>query len=533
MGMNRQQRKAAEKKAKKTPVTTSAHYPKAELERLNSIVDKAIVLIERQQFLAASELLLQVIKIKPDHLDALSNMAMVAKNLENYDAAINLFESIKKIYPNILEINIYLASIYSHMGDRDKFFEILEPYKIKLARNAFYHHSVGLTYSYFGEKEPCKASFKKACELEPDNYQYLYSYFVTADHTPEEKDTFSLDLIKRLESRVDDIVNRKDKIYAYYTLFNVYHKWGAYDKAFDFLTKGSQLQRQSSGYIHEDSMARIRKIPQYFTEDFYKENVIQHSDTTTNAPTPVFIMGMPRSGTTLLEQILCAHPEITGIGEDPFLDKRIPSSLSFPERNGLACPISKLKDQKSKLTAEKLGTLYIEHIKKRSGGQKFIINKSIGTLHIAGALPLIIPSCKIIHIRRNPMDACLSMYTKLFVGGGIQYTYNLEELGECYQNSMNVAEHWEHVLSNYVHTVEYEKLVNNPSEEIGKILDFLGTDWDDNCLNFYKSKQHVRTASSNQVREQINTKSIQRWRSYAKHLDPLINNLGEYAPNDA
>ena len=491
---------------------------------IEEAVHQAKILIDEQKYLPASEILMRVIKKKPDHLEALVKMSTVAERLENYEGALKLFTSIEKIYPNLTELKLCIANMYLKQGDAQKFFALLKPYKSYFEGNGHYYHYLGLAHLLEGEKKEAFFNLKKACEIEPDNVGFIYNYISQAGKKIKEDDHFELSLIAYLEENLSTLKNGHWKTLGYYTLFNHYHNQKEYQKAFKYLNKGAQLRRNNLPYPREKTISNLASIPSYFDADFFEEYNDKTIDATDD-PSPVFILGMPRSGTTLLEQILHSHPDIAGIGEDMSFEKDIFDNLNLKDRHGISFPLKKFPNQPTNRSLDKIGKGYIKHIRNLEPHSKYIVNKSVGMFMFAGLPPYCLPKAKIIIIRRNPIDCCLSIYSKHFQGSGHRYSNDLSDLGEYYNIAMKIMDHWVETLPLPIYEIQYEDLVEKTEEKSREIIKFLNLPWNASCLEFYNTKKHVKTASVTQVRKPVYTSSMERWRVYENELQPLIEAL--------
>lgn len=242
--------------------------------------------------------------------------------------------------------------------------------------------------------------------------------------------------------------------------------------------------------------------------------------------TPVFILGMPRSGTTLTEQILSSHSEVFGAGELPDLLQLANAPLLLADSQGYPKPLQSL----SKDLLSSLGNQYIERTKNHAPAATHITDKMPANFFCVGLIHLMLPNAKIIHIRRNPVDTCLSGFSKLF-NSGQQHSHDLTELGHYYCGFNKLMKYWHSVLpSNKFMEIQYEDLVVNSEDKSRELISFIGLEWDEACLNFYQNKRTVRTASITQVRKPIYQSTVDKWKRYEDQLGPLLDALGDLVP---
>ncbi len=289
-----------------------------------------------------------------------------------------------------------------------------------------------------------------------------------------------------------------------------------YDSAFLHFQKGHEPMQ--GAFNPEIWQQKIHAIKTFFS----KENLATLPRSTMNTSLPVFIVGMPRSGTTLIEQILSSHPDIYGAGELTYIEK-IANKLTLPRANtyeGLTDPgTSNVQDMNN--AAQK----YLDYITNLSGSDaKRITDKLPGNYLYIGIISLLFPNARIIHCARNPLDTCLSCYSQNFRGH--EYTHSLTDLGNVYRSYQELMTHWQEVLPGQIMTVQYEDVIRATEDWSIRLIEFCGMEWDDRCLQFYKNKRTVNTASYDQVNQPIYQQSMERWRHYEKHLKPLKIAIG-------
>jgi hypothetical protein len=235
--------------------------------------------------------------------------------------------------------------------------------------------------------------------------------------------------------------------------------------------------------------------------------------------TPIFILGMPRSGTSLAEQILASHPDVHGAGELGDLRKVLASVKSTEEESLSGMVPAALLDLDASAFSD-LGQKYIARIRGYSADAKYITDKMPHNFMQIGLIRTILPNARVIHCTRDPMDNCLSIFKKPLANHHA-YSNNMSELGQYYGLYRNLMDHWSETLPGFVYDHSYEELIKSEKEQVSRLLEFCGLDWDDACLEFHKTRRKVRTASNAQVRRPIYTDSVQLWKRYEKQLEPL------------
>jgi hypothetical protein len=324
--------------------------------------------------------------------------------------------------------------------------------------------------------------------------------------------------ISKMESLLDSEFGlyAKDAMCIHFALGKAYLDTGDSSKAFHHLNLANQMKRSTLNFDPQKFAERIKEFTEIFTAEFIKQHQSQLNSPLSHAP--IFVLGMPRSGTTLLEQILSSHPMIRGAGELNFIGMLTEEIEDYP-----VTPPSF-----SSIEAEALGQIYLDKIAPLLKGREYLVDKMPGNFLHAGLIHMILPHAKIIHSRRNPVDTCLSLYTKHF-GGSHPYCYNMTDLGNYYQSYLALMAHWREVLpASHFLEVDYENVVDDIEMQTRRVLDYLDLPWDPVCLDFYKTERTVKTASVNQVRKPIYSSSSGRWKKHADQLQPLINALGPY-----
>jgi hypothetical protein len=317
----------------------------------------------------------------------------------------------------------------------------------------------------------------------------------------------AIGLIEQIVARPGNSVANQRALH--FALANLCDKAKQYDRAFN----------------HAVIANRLKNIPQNINAHVVQVNSLKHVYAATaiaslprssvRSELPVFIVGMPRSGTSLMEQILSCHSQVHARGETTDVEK-------------LADQIPYYPDGVRNLTQEKLDAMagaYVQRLHDMAPSATRITDKLPGNYMYLGLISQLFPGARVVHCKRDPRDICLSNYFIDF-GAGLGFTYDLETLAYTYKAYQELMEHWKQVLPIPILDVRYEEITADPHAQIKRILDFCGLEWEESCLNFHQSKRQVITASYDQVRQPLHKKSVARWKSYARHLEPVIRILG-------
>lgn len=305
-----------------------------------------------------------------------------------------------------------------------------------------------------------------------------------------------------------------DRINLHFLLGKAYMDSGDGPRAFHHLGEGNRLKRATFTFDVEATGRWMAEIAETFTPALLGKFKGASSDL------PVFVLGMPRSGTTLVEQILASHPQVHGAGELHMMQSLVSGIGDYP------AAVAQLTPEE----AARLGEAYLAQVAPLARGRRHVIDKMPANFMHAGLIRLILPNARIIHCRRDPVDTCLSCYTKLFTAEQ-RFAYDLAELGAFHRAYDALTAHWRAVLpqDRYME-VEYEAVVDDLEGQARRMVDFLGLAWDESCLSFHRTTRPVRTASLHQVRRPIYATSAGRWRGHADHLQPLLRALGLASP---
>lgn len=369
-----------------------------------------------------------------------------------------------------------------------------------------------------GQLERARALFQRALSLKPDN---IAARIQLVQNDKVQADDANFAALREEEKKLDGLSDTR-RLSLHFALGKCYDDTGDYDRAFEHYLAGCKLKRARFDYDPDAAAAQFAELRQIFSKD-YIDRLRGSGDPSAQ---PIFVLGMPRSGTTLTEQIIASHPDVYGAGELPDL-LRIAHRRTHPEVNTFPANLGHLDAATLTAWAQE----YLAGLTQRAPQAKHITDKMPANFFAVPLIHLMLPNAKIIHVNRNPVDTCVSCFTRLFHRKQ-EHTYDLAELGRYYADYARLMAHWRSVLPvGAFYDVQYEAIVADQEGEARKLLAYCGLAWHDACLDFHKTERQVRTASVVQVRQPIYTSSVERWRKYEKHLGPLLDALGEFAPN--
>lgn len=483
-------------------------------EVLNNLGD---LLAKREQLHEAEECFRKAIQISPRYTDALYNLGQILTRQDRHPDA-------EQYYRKVIELKPHDANTHHNLGlalrMQQKFDEAESCFKQVLALKPDFaeaHQALGGQLVEQGQFTAATAYFRHALEIRPDYVMPRFALVNTKKIHPEDEDFAALIQIEKKT----ETLSPGDLTSLHFALGKCFDDTEKFDEAFTHYIQGCRIKRTSFNYDPAADTKLFKEIMRIFST----EKIEQLRDQGDTAQQPAFILGMPRSGTTLTEQILASHPDIHGAGELPDLlaiTQRSIAGATFPENLHLL--------DSSRLKA--WGSEYATSLRRHAPNALRITDKMPLNFLVVGLIHLMLPNAKIIHVRRNPVDTCISCFTMLFEEDRVKFSYDLSEIGQFYVNYARLMDHWRSVLpSNSFLEVEYEDLVQNTEEEARRLVDYCGLEWDADCLEFHKHERSVRTASRNQVRQPVYRSSMERWRRYEKHLAPLFDALGDLAPN--
>lgn len=519
-------------------------------QHLESINNLGAMLTETEQPEEAVETLLGAIRIDPKYAEAHCNIGLAFLALERLDKAAVAFNRALALKPACAEAYQGLA----RLKQEEKILaeaEVLANKALTLApEKAEVHSLLGGIYTEAGYPDKAEQAYAKALELDPalpsihlgkghllmeqGRMAEAEASFLQALRLDDTSLGARLSLTQVRKSLDDDenmaaLIVEAEKLGSmretkalplHFALGKCFDDVGQYDQSFHHYLEGCRLKRQRIQYDPADNDRACRNIREFFSH----ETMDRLRGAACSSDLPIFVLGMPRSGTTLTEQIIASHPLVHGGGELPDLldlanrplegvDRAYPASLKGMTHTGLKA----------------LGEEYVAGLRARNPQAHHITDKMPANFNCVGLIHLMLPKAKIVHVKRNPVDTCLSGFARLFNKGQLQ-SYDLAEIGRYYYNYAELMTHWRETLPvDAFYEVQYENLVTDTENQARALIAYCGLEWDSTCLEPHKTERNIRTASVAQVRQPIYTSSVERWRKYEAHLGPLLEALGSLA----
>jgi len=441
--------------------------------------------------------------------NAHNNLGQILLQSGQPDAAMDHFEWAVAYQPEFFEAHNNLGSSLLALGQvntavthYEKALEIKPDYQ--LARN-----NLGIAYQRLGEIDKAFKSFERAQTVKSDYAQAHYNLSVLKKYTKNDKQIVEME---SLLSNKD--LSQSDRIFICFALAKAYEHLGKKDELFKVLHEGNQLRKKELNYTIEKSENHNAIIEKLFNSN---PKALSNQVSTIR---PIFIVGMLRSGTSLVEQIISSHHEVYGAGELKNLSQIIIPILR-----------EHLTDDKKKLSKKTFLSIrqkYLESLSRFNASENVITDKWPLNFRSIGFILSAIPEAKIVHLKRDARAVCWSIYKHYFTDTGNGWAYNFEDLSEFYKLYSELMRFWHEMFPGKVYDISYEDLTTNQEDETRKLLEYCELEWDKNCLDFHKNKRTVETASVLQVQQKMYQGSSEVWKEYEEYLQPMIKALSSY-----
>jgi tetratricopeptide (TPR) repeat protein len=408
-----------------------------------------------------------------------------------------------------------LATTLASAGETAEALPVMEKAIALDSGVAQFHTNYGSMLHFCGRSREAEEAHRRALELQPEDFQayWLLSQLTKATPSHNHVDWFR-SVLATYKSKPPA------RIGINYALGKQHEDLGKYDEAFEHYQNGASAVLEHMAYDASAIDELFGNYREEFDSSLFEQPIKGHGN-----EEAILIVGMPRSGTTLVERIIASYDDVFAAGELANFTQL------FNERCHRLNPGKRGREflnGASSLDFEELGQAYIASTRPRTGHTKFFVDKFPFNFQLAGPFALALPKIKIINLMRNPLDTCFSNFKFLFAPGTAQYSYDQKSLAHFYSQYRALMVHWHTCLPGRILDVEYEQLVQNPEQGARRITDFLGLEWDPTCLEFHKSTDAVATGSAGQIREPINTAYLHKWKKFEAQLSPLKIALDDY-----
>jgi tetratricopeptide (TPR) repeat protein len=463
----------------------------------------------------AEVLLERALELAPSFLPARHNYAFILNRQRKPGRALAEVQKLIDVEPLNPGYRTLKATIASGVGEYETALELYAGVLADYPNNARVWMSYGHALKTMNRQSECVQTYRKSIELAPHLGEAYWSLanLKTFKFAPA-------DIAAMQEQLARGELSDDDRLQFHFALGKAFEDAGQFVESFQHYQEGNRLRRAAIGYDADLNTQQMRRTKALFTPEFLAERAGQGAD----APDPIFIVGLPRAGSTLLEQILSSHPLVEGTMELAEIVHFVKELGGSRVRAESAYPEAIAALDANALRA--LGERYLEQTRiYRKTAAPFFIDKLPNNFAHTGLIHLILPRAKIIDARRHPLGCCFSGYKQHFARGQ-NFTYGLDEIGRYYRDYVELMAHFDAVLPGRVHRVSYERMVADTESEVRRLLDYCGLPFDERCLRFYENERAVRTASSEQVRRPIYREGVDHWQHYEPWLGPLKSALG-------
>ncbi len=486
---------------------------------VEALSNRGLVLLDLKRLQAALASFDQALSIAPNHVDALAHRGRALIELRRPEAALASLDRALAINPgHVMAIN-HRGGALAELG---RFDEALACFDRALAIRPDYAEALenkAALLAQHGRMAEAAATIDKSIELAPRRAR---AYFLSTTYERVKPGDRRLAAMEDLAGEMASL-SADEQIDLNFALAKAYRDLGDPERSFPRLAAGAALKRRTIAYDETRALKGFAQVERTFTRELMR-HAAGGGD---SSSVPVFVIGMPRSGTTLIEQILASHPKVFAAGEigDFFMAVE---ELRASEK--IAAPYPELAAELSPEQLRRLGAGYLRRIRALAPAAERIVNKTPANFAYLGLIRLALPNAQVIHVRRDPLDTCFSCFAQQFDYGAAPYAYDLAELGRFYRAYEALMEHWRAVLpAEATLEARYEDVVADLEGQARRLIAYCGLEWDARCLEFHRADRPVRTASVAEVRQPIYATSIGRWRAYEAFLGPLREALGPSA----
>jgi tetratricopeptide (TPR) repeat protein len=463
----------------------------------------------------AEYLLESAVEFAPDNIRVRIEYIQVLRKRQKYEEALQQAKILLENDSNNPQFQSVYAIEAMQSGDYDTAMAMFDSILKVVPEDPVTLTSRGHALKTLGQTDEAIESYRRAIASLPSHGEAYYSLANLKLFNFEDSDIESME-----KQEVDINLPHMNRIYFNFALGKAHEDNKLFDKAFNYYERGNAFKQASSRYKASDITEEFRAQQDVFSQAF----IDAHQGSGCQAPDPIFIVGLPRAGSTLLEQILSSHSQVDGTMELPNM-LALAQKLRRGERMGSKSHYPQVLTSLSAEQLTEFGQTFIDETRVHRASAPFFIDKMPNNFRHIGLISLILPNAKIIDARRHPMGCCFSGFKQLFAEGQ-EFTYGLNEVGTYYKDYVELMDFWDKALPGKVLRVQYEEVVADLDTQVRRILDYCGLPFEDACISFYENERAVRTPSSEQVRQPIYTGGLEQWKNFEANLDPLKEALG-------
>ncbi len=465
-----------------------------------------ITLQELARFDDAETSYKKALALKSDFIQAHSNLGNVLKELGRLDEAEASYRQTITLKPDYNQAHYNLGNLLKELGRLD---EAEAFYRQAITLNPDYaqaQNNLGIILQELGRFDEAEACYRQAITLKPD-YAQAHRHLVSVKKFDKQDEHF----LHMQELSFDYNYPEEERCHLTFALAKASEDLGELEKSFKYYSEGNALRKKLLNYDINQDIELFKQLKNYYPE--IKKKSLE-SKNLSNKLTPIFIVGMPRSGTTLVEQIISSHSQVSGAGE-------LLSAIIFGD--SIARGLSELDSN----TLLNFRESYLRILQATSNGSARVTDKMPQNFLYLGLLAAAFPDAKIVHVRRNAAAVCWGNYKQFFGSNTIGYPYNLNDILNYYALYLNIIEFWEAQLPNRIYNFDYELLTTNQEEETKNLIRYLGLDWENECLSPQKNKRSIATLSNKQIRNKIYQGSSQQWKKFKPFLNGALDHLDD------
>ncbi len=462
----------------------------------------------------AEFLLEAALRFEPDNVPARIDYIQALRKRQKFHEALAQATTLLDSDPDNLKLRSIYAVECMQTGKYDAALQAFDEILKEVPRDPVTLTSRGHALKTRGRYDAAVDSYRAALASQP---QYGEAYYSLANLKVYSFGDDELRQMRAQDKNAD--LSHMDRVYLNFALGKAYEDRSDYDAAFDHYARGNALKKCQSRYSADDMSKDLEAQHRVCTSTFFEDR----KGTGYDAPDPIFIVGLPRAGSTLLEQILSSHSQIDGTLELPNILSLSQSLRRQARKDGTTYP-----DNLAHLTPDELaamGRTYIDETRVHREQAPLFIDKMPNNFRHLGLIKLILPNARVIDARRHPMACCFSAWKQLFAEGQ-EFSYDLADIGRYYSDYVHLMAHWDEVLPGFVLRVAHEDVVDDLEGQLRRMLEFCGLPFEDSCLEFHQTERNIRTPSSEQVRQPIYRGGLEVWRHFASRLSPLRDALG-------
>lgn len=452
----------------------------------------------------------KVIELAPENIQSYLLLARIYTSAGKHSQAIPELEKAASFNPEEASLNDVIGTLYSLGDETEKALKYSRHAVDKEPDNTFYRSNLALIQRMIGDLDSAEANFNQVIKSDPHNYQ---AYYARADLKTWTEENNHIAQMKEL--LLSGITSWRGEVSLRFAIAKECEDVGNYAEQFRFIKSACDLQRRRTRYDVSQDIEAINRIIEVYTRD-----TLAKTGPGCASAEPVFVLGLPRTGTSLVDRIIGNHSKVYSAGELNNFSSVLVKAIR--ENAGSAnMRLTEMIDRSVETDVTLLGENYVESTRPKTGHTPHFIDKLPLNYLYCGIIHAALPNAKIVLLERDPVDACFAIYKTMFIGI-YPFSYDLKELGEYYLAYRRLADHWKDVLGDALYCVNYEDIVEDTEAEVRKLLEYCNLGWESQCIEFHTNPAPATTASAVQVRQPIYQSSVGRWKHYREELNPLI-----------